>query len=145
MGSGSETAARRQHRIHQLARRSLGVFWLYQGLVPKIMSPSRDGLELLMSGAGINEQLALDSLYVLGLVEIGFGLLLISGPSWRSPLWFSILLASSYVLGIGITEPRLLIDAFSSLPVSIIIIALSAIALRTVPARKRAVFYPPSR
>ncbi len=135
--------AQRQHRIHQLARRSLGLFWLYQGLVPKIISPSPEALGVLMS-TGIGRQLALDSLYVLGLAEIGFGLLLISGPSWRSPLWLSIVLAGSYVVGIGIAEPRLLIDAFSSLPVSIVIIALSVIALRTAPPRKRPVFYPPS-
>lgn len=64
-----------------VARLGLGIMWVYQGLVPKLLAP--EGEVALVAEVGIpNPELAVT---VLGLAEILFGLVFLFRPRWRWP------------------------------------------------------------
>lgn len=120
--------------LHRLTRGSLGLLWLYQGFVPKIVRPSSETLEVLTL-AGIDGKIALDLLYGIGLVEIALGLTLLSGPRWRWPLWLNLVLVAVYVLGTATVAPKYLLSAYSPAALGLLIAVLSIVALRTFSPR----------
>ena len=120
--------------LHGLARGSLGLFWLYQGFVPKVVRPSSESIEVLTL-AGIEARIALDVLYGIGLAEIALGLTLLSAPRWRWPLWLNLLLIIAYTVGIAIVAPKYLSSAFSPAAVGLLVVALSIFGLRTLSPR----------
>jgi len=69
-------AALRQALVHAVARAALGLIWIYQGLVPKLLAPERGELAILGATAGVGGAIALPlgglRLWVpIGLVSVG--------------------------------------------------------------------------
>lgn len=117
--------------LHGLSLLLLAGLWLYEGLVPKLLFPSRIELELL-GGLGFSEPLARAALGTLGLAEAGLGLLLLvyRRPAlYRLQLLVLALLAAAAVW----SRPEQLADPFNALTLTVPMLGLTAICLLAHP------------
>ncbi|OME95238.1 MULTISPECIES: DoxX-like family protein [Paenibacillus] len=138
------SATIRKAFIHALCVFMLVVLWCYEGLVPKLLFPEAGELDLLrQSGlAGGQERVVL---ILLGITEIGVGLLtLLFHKNW---LWYRLMmiLLAILMLGAWITDPELMKAPFNPLTLSgsmmgfCLMASLSASDLPSAyrPARRR--------
>lgn len=112
--------------IHALARLSIALIWLYQGLIPKLLFLHHDELTL-MAGAGVPLDQVTFAVRVFGLVEIGFALLLLGMWGRRWLLLVNIPLMLLALLGVGLTSPAYLVAAFNPVTLNLAVIILSLI------------------
>jgi uncharacterized membrane protein YphA (DoxX/SURF4 family) len=100
--------------IKIISRVALGLVWLYEGLVPKILFLRTDELELVKR-SGVFWRTPEWTLQVLGIVQIAFGIWLIIGWAERfavamATLWMFVLIA--LVAG---GNPAMLTDPYGAL------------------------------
>jgi peptidoglycan/LPS O-acetylase OafA/YrhL len=100
--------------IKIISRVALGLVWLYEGLVPKILFLHTDELELVKR-SGVFWRTPEWTLQVLGIAQIAFGLWLIVGWAERfavtmATLWMFVLIA--LVAG---GNPTMLTDPYGAL------------------------------
>ncbi|PJN55866.1 hypothetical protein PAEVO_25880 [Paenibacillus sp. GM2FR] len=114
--------------IHALSVLMLVILWCYEGLVPKLLFPEAGELDLLrQSGlAGGQEGLVLT---LLGITEMGVGLLTLLFH--KSRLWYrlQIILLSVLMLGAWVTAPQLMKAPFNPLTLSGSMMGLCFMAL----------------
>lgn len=125
--------------IHALARFALIFIWLYQGLVPKLLTLNADEIAL-MSASGTPDDLVSTSIRLLGLVEIAFAIILLFTWNRRRILLLNIPLMILALLTITFTASSYLAAAFNpvTLNVSVIIFALIAyISSANIPSASR--------
>jgi len=108
-----------------LARAALGLVWVYQGLVPKLLAPERRELAILQAtGFFVGHEYA--ALRLLGGIEMALGLAILARPAWRWP----------HAVTLGIL-PAFALSAFWAVPASFLgpfnpptlILAMGALAL----------------
>ncbi|WP_194543441.1 DoxX-like family protein [Paenibacillus sp. JZ16] len=129
--------------IHALSVMMLVVLWCYEGLVPKLLFPEAGELDLLRQSGLAGEQEGL-VLTLLGIAEIGVGLLTLLFH--KSRLWYRLLMSLLAILMLGawITDPQLMKAPFNPLTLSgsmmgfCLMASLSAVDLPSAyrPARK---------
>lgn len=111
------SATIRKAFIHALSVMMLVVLWCYEGLVPKLLFPEAGELDLLrQSGlAGDQEGVVLT---LLGIAEIGVGLLTLLFH--KSRFWYRLLMSLLAILMLGawITDPQLMKAPFNPLTLS---------------------------
>lgn len=73
--------------IHAVTRVTLAFIWIYQGLVPKLLGPHSEELALVEAGISIGSPRT--TVYLLGIAEVAFGLLLL----WRWRTTWLLLIA----------------------------------------------------
>lgn len=116
----------RSSLIHALARLSLALIWLYQGLIPKLLFLHEDELAM-MAAAGVPIDQTMLAVRVFGLAEIGFALLLLAMWNRRWLLLVNIPLMLLALLGVGLTSPAYLVAAFNPVTLNLAVIILSVI------------------
>lgn len=115
--------------LHGIARVTLAVIWLYQGIVPKLLF--RDGGELnILRSVGLFHGREASILSLAGLGEILFGLLMLC--AWRSRQIFiaNVVLLALLALG-AIGSPAIFVAPFNPVALSLAMTGLALIGYRT--------------
>src|SRR5262245_36518099 len=113
--------------IHGIARTSLALAWLYQGLVPKLLFRQSSGeLEALRATALFDTQ-ADAALTALAVVEIVFGASLLM--LWRVRSLFLINIAALVLLAlvVAVREPVLFVSQFNPATLNLTMLALGLV------------------
>jgi DoxX-like protein len=116
------------------ARVALGLVWLYEGLVPKILFLRADEIELVRK-SGLIWETPERTLLILGLAQIGLGLWLIVG--WME--CFAVAIATLWMCALIIVvvgrNPSMLTDPYGALVKDLCLIAC-AITVWVLAPRK---------
>lgn len=119
-------AALRQALVHAVARTGLAAVWIYQGLVPKLLAPERGELALL-EATGLLRGFERPALALLGLGEIGLGLLVLARPALRWPLGATLLVLPAFAVAAGVAAPGSFLAPFNPPTLILAMAALAAI------------------
>ena len=128
---GIEPEASLQRSLaHATARVAIALVFLYHGLVPKLIARHPDELEMLRD-AGLSEGSLTTALRLLGVVEVVWGLVVLS--TWRSRWPFAMTAALMVVatIGVAVGSPRYLVAAFNPGSLNLSVFALGAIGWLT--------------
>lgn len=122
--------------IHNLARGTLALVWIYQGLVPKVLFPNSGELEIFRS-TGIFPGKELTGVVVLGVAQALLGLFHLA--AWRSRAPLRVGLVSLAILGGGglIARPDLFILPFNPASLILMMVALTVIDLACLREERR--------
>jgi len=131
-----------------LTRATLGVVWVYQGVVPKLLYPDTGELQILQ-GAGFSAAAAHRVAAGVGVAEILFGLLfwLLPARRLRPVYWLHML--GLLVLGAGalFSQPAVFVAPFNPLTLNLALVAMAAVRLLVpediVPSATRCQRQPP--
>lgn len=124
---GIDPAVSIQRSIHHgLARASLGLIWIYHGLIPKLLYPDSGELDLLR-GAGLPDGWERRVLTLSGWAEVAFGLAILLGWRVRSLFVINMLLLPLLALGALISQPMVFTDPFNPVTLTIAMLALAAV------------------
>jgi peptidoglycan/LPS O-acetylase OafA/YrhL len=119
-------------RIKILARWSLGLVWLYEGLVPKILFVRADAVELVRK-SGLVWRNPVWTLLVLGVAQIIVGIWLIVGRAERA----AVLVATAWMLILIVLvaggNPGMLTDPYGALVKDLCLIACAATVWQLSP------------
>lgn len=91
------------------ARLALGIVWLYEGLVPKILFLRADEIELVRK-SGLFWRSPAWTLLVMGLAQIAVGFWLIIGWTERAAVCFATIWMFILILLVAGGNPGMLID-----------------------------------
>jgi hypothetical protein len=125
--------------IHVVARSAVGLVWLYQGAIPKLLCQHADELEMLRQG-GISAANAALVVRIVGWMEVVFGLamLLLFRQRWHFTL--TILLMIAATIGVAICSPQFVSHAFNPVSLNLLMIAMASVGLlasRDLPSAGR--------
>lgn len=119
------------------ARFALGLVWLYEGLVPKLLFPRADELDLVQK-SGLVWRSPEWTLLVLGIAQMAVGLWLVIG--WKERLavavatgWMAVL-----ILLVAAGNPGMLTDPYGALVKDLCLIACAVAVWLLAPARLEA-------
>ncbi len=115
--------------VKRVARISLGFIWVYQGCVPKLFTIVPFEREIV-ERTGIYFISPLTTMSVVGIVEVLFGIWLISGFRERLACIITTLFLLVLTLMVIIEEPSLLIGPFGSIIKNICLLACAWIVWR---------------
>ncbi len=123
-GIDPETSMQRS-LVHAIARLTLAIVFLYQGLVPKLLYRHSSELAIL-SDAGFSPGVGSGLLIGIGLAEIALAVVLLA--AWRSrwPLTGIFILMPVAVAGLSISSPEVLTAAFNPVTLNLACAALAA-------------------
>jgi hypothetical protein len=144
--TGAEPAGvMRRSLIYAIARSALGLVWLYQGVMPKLLVWRGDEWALLRA-AGLSDFAASVIKTSAGCGEIILALILLL--FWRSrwPLWFTVASMPVALLAAAFASPRILVGAFNPATLNVSVLALALIAILSaggLPSASRCVRQPP--
>ena len=97
--------ARATARLPNYLYLSLAVLWLYSGIIPVLFSQA-ESLAML-SQLGINEHFQIAVFLIASVIDIVFGLLILSRYRSQPWLWFSqlvVVIGYSIIVGLGLPE-----------------------------------------
>jgi uncharacterized membrane protein YphA (DoxX/SURF4 family) len=117
------------------ARMALGIVWLYEGLVPKILFISSEEIELVRS-SGVWWSSPLLTLQLMGLLQIVVGIWLLVG--WRERL--AVTVATLWMCGLIVLvaagKPGMLTDPYGALIKDLCLIACAIAVWGLAPRGK---------
>jgi hypothetical protein len=112
----------------------LGLMWIYQGLVPKLLAP--EGEVLLATEAGLpNPQL---SVTIFGVAQIGYGLVFLLAPRWRWPYLAAALAMLPLTAAVLWPSPEVFVAPFNPMSLNVVAAALGVVGYVTWPDRPSA-------
>jgi hypothetical protein len=123
--------------IHAAARISIGIIWIWHGLVPKLLYHHLDERTMLAQA-----HLPTALLPWIGIAEILFGLTMLFTWRRRSIFLLNIVLMLLATAGVAINSPAYFTAAFNPLTLNVSIMSLALIgwlASRTLPSARRCV------
>jgi peptidoglycan/LPS O-acetylase OafA/YrhL len=124
-------------RIKTISRVALGLVWLYEGLVPKLLFLRADELDLVKR-SGIFWQTPEWTLQVLGIAQIAFGIWLITAWAER----FAVALATMWmvvlIVLVACANPAMLTDPYGALVKDFCLIACAITVWTLAPLTKNA-------
>ncbi len=131
--------------VHFVARSALAFVWVYQGLVPKILSQHADELEMVRQG-GFSDSAALVVAQTVGWLEVifGFVLLLTFHRAW--PLIATLVLMVLATVGVALNSPHFLNAAFNPVSLNVLMAALAVtglLSIKDLPKSRRCLRIPP--
>ncbi len=106
-----------------IARFTLGLMWIYQGLVPKLFTIAPLEWQL-SSSIGLSADATFWFIKLAGAGEVNFGLLLIKYYQSKPLLMLNILVLAGLLLVSAVLQPSLLVEAFNPVTTNIPCIAL---------------------
>jgi hypothetical protein len=112
-----------QTLIHAAARGALGVIWIYQGVVPKLLFQDTGEREILRA-SGLVTGLESRMLTAVGLAEVAFGVLFLTLWRTRSLFLVNAALLVLLALGAAFSQPRLRVAPFNPVTLNLAMIAL---------------------
>jgi hypothetical protein len=106
--------------IHAFARLGIAFIWLWQGLMPKLLFPSRDEV-VMMEAAG----LPVPSLFFIGILELGLAAATLA--LWRRRGFFllNVLAMVAALATVAWNSPSYLVNAFNPVTLNTAMILLS--------------------
>jgi|SRR6266513_4003511 peptidoglycan/LPS O-acetylase OafA/YrhL len=124
-------------RIKTISRVALGLVWLYEGLVPKLLFLRADELDLVKR-SGIFWRTPEWTLQVLGIAQIAFGIWLITAWAER----FAVALATMWmvvlIVLVACANPAMLTDPYGALVKDFCLIACAITVWTLAPLTKNA-------
>ena len=111
--------------IKVTARSALGLVWLYEGLVPKLLFLRADELDLVRNW-GIWWGSPLLTLQIMGVVQIAFGLWLLVGWYERAAVMLATLWMCGLIFLVAGGNPGMLTDPYGALIKDLCLIACAA-------------------
>jgi hypothetical protein len=114
----------RQALIHATARAGLAAVWVYQGLVPKLLGPEHGELAVLQA-TGLFQGSERPALALIGLAEIGLGLLMLARPGARWPFAATLIVLPALAVGALVSVPASFLAPFNP---PTLILAMAALA-----------------
>ncbi len=127
--------------MHGLARLTISLIWVYQGLVPKLLFHHSDELAMLMH-SGVSPGAAQMAVSLSGLAEVGLGVVFLLLWSERQLFLLNIGLMVAAAASVSISSPEYLIAAFNPVTLNVAMIALSLIGFLAgvdIPSARRCV------
>jgi hypothetical protein len=121
----SPEAQLREAVVHTVARGALGLTWIYQGAVPKLLAPERGELTILRE-TGLFAGREGVVLPLLGAAEVALGLALLARPRWRWPLVATLLILPGLAVAAGLAAPATFLAPFNP---PTLILGMAALAL----------------
>jgi hypothetical protein len=120
-------------RSQQLVRLVLGLCWIYQGVVPKLLFPDTGELRMVQS-LGFSLATAYRVAEAVGVAEILFGLLFWVLPrgGLRVAYWVNILGLAGLALGVLFSQPALFVAPFNPFTLNLSMMTLAAVGLLTL-------------
>lgn len=115
---------------HAIARITLAIVFLYQGLVPKLLYHHPSELRMLSDG-GLSAESAGWVSFAVGGAEIVLGLVLLFAWRARWPFIPILALMPLALLGVAITSPSVLTEAFNPVVLNVAVAALAAVGWLT--------------
>jgi len=125
----------RLHIIKVISRAALGLVWLYEGLVPKILFLRADEIGLVQASQLVWRTPRL-TLQILGVAQIVVGLWLIIGIAERAAVFIATLWMLILIVLVASGNPSMLIDPYGALVKDFCLIAC-AITVWGAGARRR--------
>lgn len=122
-------------RTVRLCTITLGIIWIYHGLIPKLLFPDTGELSLLERSGLFGDQ-ARSVMTVIGIAEICLGLIVLLVPK-RIVHWLSILTLSGLTLGALITNLASFAWPFNPFTLNLAAIVLSIVVLINLPRPSR--------
>jgi uncharacterized membrane protein YphA (DoxX/SURF4 family) len=119
---------------HFAARVGLGSMWVYQGLVPKLLAPVGEIALIDQTGLPGPEIVVT----VLGVAQIGFGLIILLVPRWRWPYLVTALAMVPLTLAVLSIDPGVFVEPFNPLAMNLLAAALGVAGFVTWPNRPSA-------
>lgn len=117
------------------ARVALGLVWLYEGLVPKILFLRADEIDLVRK-SGVIWRTPEWTLQVLGIAQVGFGLWLIIGWTER----FAVAIATTWmavlIVLVAAGNPAMLTDPYGALIKDLCLIACAITVWMLAPLQR---------
>ena len=112
--------------IHAVARLSIAVVFLYQGLVPKLLYRHPTELATLLD-AGLARSTAETVLVSIGLLEMAFAGVMLA--AWRThwPLVATVILMSVALAAVAYSSPGFLVTAFNVVTLNLAVAALAIV------------------
>lgn len=130
--------------IHSIARGTLAVVFIYQGIVPKLIARHLDELAMLRD-AGISPLMRDMTLRALGLSEVAFATILLRAWSSRWPVWICLTAMLGATAIVGIYSPRFFVAAFNPFSLNAAVAAIAGmdvLILDGVPSAARCLRRP---
>ena len=118
----------RQSLAYSVSRVSVAFVWIYHGVVPKLLFPHQDELNMLIA-SGVPEPNVGTAALLIGVGETVLGLLMLFAWRARSLFVLTMTLMIVALLSVAVTAPNYLIAAFNPVTLNILIIGMSAIGL----------------
>jgi len=131
--------------IHAVARATIAVVWLYQGVVPKLLGPHADELEMLRQ-AGFASATAPVAIRAIGWCEVAFGLVVLLLFHQRWPLFATLGLMNVATATVALNSPGFLVAAFNPVSLNLLLAAMALVGLtagRDLPSARRCLRRPP--
>lgn len=125
--------------IHALSRMTVALVWLYQGLIPKLITKHADELEM-MADAGIRETIVPTVLVSVGLFEVILGASVLVFFQRRWPLVITVILMILATIAVAINSPQFLSAAFNPVSLNLLLAIICLIglaAMKDLPAACR--------
>lgn len=122
--------ALRTASVQTLARVTLAILWIYQGLVPKLLMAASG--ELALAAVTVGPSLARLAVIAAGVAEIAVGASLLLMRRSRGLIWFSAVFVSMLTItGISRT-PQIATAPFNAVTLTLAMLVLGAIVLLTM-------------
>lgn len=131
--------------IHAIARATIAAVWLYQGVVPKLLGPHADELEMIRQ-AGVSSATAPTAIQAIGCVEVVFGLAVLVLFHQRWPLFATLALMIVATVAVALNSPGFLVAAFNPISLNLLLAAMACVGLavgRDLPSARRCLRRPP--
>jgi uncharacterized membrane protein YphA (DoxX/SURF4 family) len=110
--------------VQTVARGTIGLIWIWHGLVPKILF--RDWNERrMLAEAG----LPVSMLVWVGVAEVVFGVVMLAGTRWRWLFGVNLAVMIAAVVGVAVRSPEYLTAAFNPVTLNGGVMALSVIGM----------------
>jgi hypothetical protein len=116
------------------ARCGLGLLWLYQGIVPKLLVADGEVELAAASGFGSPEIVVL----VAGIAEVALGSIFLLVPRWRWPYLLTAIAMAPLAALIAITDPSRFGEPFNPFAVNVLALALAVVGYFTWSITPRA-------
>ena len=126
------TATLRAAATHAVSRLALAAIFAWHGVVPKLLGPAPDELSMV-TRLGVSAVDAATVLRAMGVLEVGFALLLILAWHRRWPSVACLLFAVATAIGVAATSPEFVGRAFNPVTLNLGIASLAVIDLLALP------------
>jgi uncharacterized membrane protein YphA (DoxX/SURF4 family) len=100
--------------IKLISRTALGLVWIYEGLVPKILFLRPDQIDLVQR-SGVFWRTPTFTLQILGAAQIALGLFLLIGVAERLVVAIATLWMSALIVLVAAGNPAMLTDPYGAL------------------------------
>ncbi len=133
----SWTTADRLRAVALACRISLGLVWLYEAIVPKLLFVRADQIDLV-ARSGIVLGNPLLTLQLLGIAQVGVAVWLLSGYAPRAAVTIATGAMAVLIVLVARGNPWMLTDPYGALVKDLCLIACAFVVWLLAPARQAA-------